>query len=104
MNAITEAFGRDDISAIRSHVANAFAILTVLMLTILLVFSAIYPLVSWHNLFNVKSSIAIRETGPALASFMVCFAVGIPAGIVQRVNWAFNKDFGVAYGKPLAVF
>ncbi|PKN17333.1 MAG: hypothetical protein CVU71_16250 [Deltaproteobacteria bacterium HGW-Deltaproteobacteria-6] len=93
MNAITEAYGKDDIGAIRSHITNALLILTLLMILILLVFFAIYPLIPWNNIFNVKSAAAIRETGPAVASFMVCFAVGVPAGIVQRVQMGMQQGF-----------
>ncbi len=93
MNAIAEAHGKDDKDAIKTHVTNAMVILGIIAGVILVAFFAVYSFVQWGTFFNVKTPLAIRESGPALAVFMVCFAVGVPAGIVQRVQMGLQQGF-----------
>jgi len=93
MNAISEAFGKDDKIAIKAHITNATVILSVIALLILVVFFIVYPHVSWGSFFNVKTQLAINEAGPALAVFMICFAIGVPASIVQRVQMGLQQGF-----------
>ena len=93
MNAVTEAFGKDDEDAMRTHIVNAMVLLIMLSAAILFVFSILYPAVPWGRFFNVSTSLAIQEAGPCLAAFMVCFAIGVPAAIVQRVQMGLQQGF-----------
>jgi O-antigen/teichoic acid export membrane protein len=93
MNAVAEAYARDDRKAIRDHLSNAIVILSVLAVAILAVFFTSYSLVPWGSFFNVTTQLASREAGPALAVFVVCFAVGIPAGLVQYVQMGIQEGF-----------
>ncbi len=93
MNAVAEAFGTDDKAAIKRHIANAMTVLLIIAGAILLLFFSAYPFIDWGGFFNVKSAVAAKESGPALAIFMVCFALGVPAGIVQRVQMGLQQGF-----------
>jgi O-antigen/teichoic acid export membrane protein len=93
LNAVAEAYGRDDVVTLRKHVTNALVILSVIALAILAVFFASYPMINWGSFFNVHSTIALHEAGPALAVFVLCFAVGIPLGVVQRVQMGIQQGF-----------
>lgn len=93
LNAISEANGRDDHEAIRKYVTSGFFILTIISVGILAVFSAAYSFIPWPELFNVKSHLAVREAGPAITVFTVCFALNIPLGIVQRVQLGLQQGF-----------
>lgn len=93
MNAISEANGKDDIKAIRRYISSAFVILSSIAVVILIIFSFAYPFIPWASFFNVKSSLAIQESGLAVAVFMLCFALNIPAGIVQRTQMGLQKGF-----------
>jgi len=93
MNAISEAYGADDKAALKRHISNATVILTVIAIVILVSFFASYPLIDWGVFFNVKSPQAIKESGQALAAFVVCFAVGVPVGIIQRVQMGLQQGF-----------
>jgi O-antigen/teichoic acid export membrane protein len=93
LNAVSEAYGKDDKNAIRVHVANAAVILSGIALFILVSFFLIFPFISWGSFFNVKTQLATDEAGPALAAFMICFALGVPATIVQRVQMGLQRGF-----------
>lgn len=93
LNSVAESNGRDDRLAIRAIVSNGFFVLSIIAGTILLLFAAAYPFVPWFEIFNVKSELARLEAGPALAGFVVCFALGIPLGIVQRVQMGLQQGF-----------
>jgi O-antigen/teichoic acid export membrane protein len=93
MNAVAEAYGNDDKDAIKSHVANAIVILGIVAIVILFLFFIAYPFIRWGAFFNVKTILAIQESGPALTAFIVCFALGIPACIVQRVQMGLQQGF-----------
>jgi O-antigen/teichoic acid export membrane protein len=93
MNAVAEAYGKDDKDAIKRHVANALLILSVIAIIILVSFFISYPFIDWGGFFNVKSNLAMKESGPALAILVICFALGVPAGIVQRVQMGLQQGF-----------
>ena len=93
MNAISEAFGEENWAAMRSYVSSALVAMLLIAISILLVFLSIYPFVNWGTFFNVKTPTAIQEAGPALATFMACFALGVPASIVQRVQLGIQQGF-----------
>lgn len=93
LNSVAEANGRDDIDAIKRYISSAFAILSAIALAILLVFFVINPYVSWPGFFNVKSALASQEADSAVSIFMLCFALNIPAGVVQRAQMALQMSF-----------
>lgn len=93
LNAISEANGRDDQNAIRRYISSALVILGGIAVLILLGFYLIYPLVPWADFLNVKSDLAIRESSVAIAVFVLCFALNIPAGIIQRVQMGLQMGF-----------
>jgi O-antigen/teichoic acid export membrane protein len=43
--------------------------------------------------FNLSSSEAIKEAGPAVAVFIACFALNLPLGIVQRVQSGYQQGY-----------
>lgn len=93
MNAVAEAFGEDDIVGIKRHIANAMTILGIVAFAMVLIFFSFYSFIDWGSFFNVKSPLAMQESGPALAVFTVCFALGVPSGIVQRVQMGLQQGF-----------
>ena len=52
--------------------------------------------IPWQRVFNVKSQKAILEAGPALAVFVVCFAVNLPLGVVQRIQLGYQEGFATS--------
>lgn len=93
LNAISEADGRNDEGNARQAVTSIFFILSGIAALILILFGIIYPFIPWPRVFNVVTPFAIRESGPAMAVFMFCFALNLPFGIVQRVQTGYQQGF-----------
>lgn len=102
LNAVAQASGKDDRGGIKAYVSSGFLTLSGVAIVILLVFAAIYKVVEWPKVFNVKSVEAGAEAGPALAVFVVCFALAIPMGIVQRVQLGLQRGFLASLWQCLA--
>jgi O-antigen/teichoic acid export membrane protein len=93
MNGISRAYGREDLGLARQYISSAFFLLTVIALSVGLLFAIAYPWISWSSFFRVKSPLAMAEAGPAVAAFVVCFLIGIPTGIVTRVQSGYQEGF-----------
>lgn len=91
INAISEADGKEDKDSARIYVSSAFFMLLALAVLNLLVFAAIYPFVSWPDLFNIKSELASREVGFATIALIVCFTLSLPLGVAQRAQMGFQE-------------
>ncbi len=93
VNAISEAHGKDDDEAAQRYMSSAFFILLAVATLLLTIFSLIYPFVSWPHVFNVYSSTAVRESGPAVFVFIVCFLMNLPLDVVQRLQAGYQEGF-----------
>ncbi len=93
LNAVSEANGKDDRQAAVTYVSSAFFMLLGVALFLVLAFILTYPHVSWPNVFNIKSEQAAREAGPAIAVFVIIFALNLPLGVVQRVQMGYQEGY-----------
>jgi O-antigen/teichoic acid export membrane protein len=93
LNAVAAAHGRDDRGAITGFVSSGFFALSAVACLLIIVFGLAYPFVPWFKLFNVETAQARAEAGPALSVLLVCFALAIPIGIVQRVQMGLQRGF-----------
>jgi O-antigen/teichoic acid export membrane protein len=101
LNAVADLNGKEDRPAIREVVSSGFFVLAIIATIILLLFAAAYPLVSWFEIFNVKSELAQLEAGPALAGMVACFALAIPLGVVQRVQTGLQQGYAASLWRCL---
>ena len=93
LNAVSAAHGRDDVAAMQEGISSGMAVLTLVAGLILIGFAIAYPHVAWHELFNVRSPLARAEAGPAVAVFVLCFAIAVPVTVVQRVEIGLQRSF-----------
>jgi O-antigen/teichoic acid export membrane protein len=93
LNSISEANGKNDNNAICKYISSAYVVLGSITLFILLAFNLIYPFVSWADLINVKSTLAIEEVGLTVAVLVSVFSINITAGIIQRVQMGLQMSF-----------
>jgi O-antigen/teichoic acid export membrane protein len=93
LSVLAEDAGRDDRAAARRHVSSAFLALLLVALALGGVFALAYPHVTWSGLLRASSATAARESGPAVAAFLVCFLASMPLGIVTRVRLAHQEGF-----------
>jgi O-antigen/teichoic acid export membrane protein len=86
MNAVAEAYGKEDRDLARECVASAFF----LMLGVALLFTAIgaagYPFLRWQRLFNVRSGAVAAQGARALIVLYGWFVVNIPLGVITRAQ------------------
>lgn len=93
LNSISDAYGRDDREGASRHVSSAFYMLLFISILIAVVFSLVYPYISWAAVFNVTSAQAVAEAGPAMAIFIICILINIPLGVVQRIRLGYQEGF-----------
>ena len=91
LNRVVEANGRGDPGNLRAAVSSGFFLLCGLATALLTVFALVYPLMPWPALFNIGSPEAMAEAGPAVAAFVVTFALGLPLSVVSRVQLGFQE-------------
>ncbi|MGB8013700.1 MAG: oligosaccharide flippase family protein [Terriglobales bacterium] len=93
MNSIAEVHGRQDRDAMRQAIASGCAMLAVVGLAIAAGFLALYPRIDWARVFNVRSALAASEAGPALLLFVLCFALNVPLGAMQRIQLGLQQGY-----------
>jgi len=93
LNGISRSHGKDDRELARQYVSSAFFLLTAIAIAIGIVLAAAYRWIPWGSLFRVQSTQALAEAGPAVAMFIACFLLNIPAGIITRVQSGYQDGF-----------
>ncbi len=85
--------GQHDKAAIRRSVSSTVFILSAIALTICVLFAAAYNYVPWSRIFAVRGALASAEAGPSVMAFVVCFTVGLPFSVVQRVQMGLQESW-----------
>jgi O-antigen/teichoic acid export membrane protein len=93
LNAVANAHGKEDPAAIRDAVSSAVVLLAGIAIVIITVFFWLLSSTDWGHFFNVTSLLARSEAGPATAIFVSCFALNIPADVVQRLQLGLQEGF-----------
>jgi len=93
MNGVASAYGREDYAAIRRIVANGLLVLSLVALAGLALFGAWFPFVSWIDVLGLKDSALESVAARSMAVLAVLFALNIPAGVVQRVQFALQQGY-----------
>ena len=93
VNMVANAMGREDRKAAKESVSSAFWMLSAIAAVVTLGLVAAYPFINTSRLFNVHSPTAIRESGPALLVFFICFAANLPLGVVRSVQAGMQSAF-----------
>lgn len=93
VNAVSQADGRNSREDAITAVSSAFFILSGVAVLLSLVFGSVYSIIPWSRIFNVSSVQAKLEAGPSMAVFFACFALNLPLGVVQRVQFGYQEGF-----------
>ncbi len=93
LNAVAKAHGLNDRRGAQVAVASTFYILCAVALTLLILFLGSYPFISWKAVFNVKSALAIKESGPTMMVLVVTFLINMPLGIIQRIQSGYQEGY-----------
>jgi O-antigen/teichoic acid export membrane protein len=93
LNVIAKAHGKDDIEGVKRALSSAFASLCLISGVLLMLFFVAYRFIPWADFFRVTSPTARFEAGPTLMMFTICFALNLPAGVVQRTQMGLQEGF-----------
>ena len=93
LNFISEFSAKNDNQAAKQCVSSASFMLILVSVALSIFFVFIYPYVDWNEFFNVSSSIAKKETGPAVAVFVACFIVNLPLNLVHRIQMGYQEGY-----------
>jgi O-antigen/teichoic acid export membrane protein len=86
IKVVAESMGREDPRSAQKAIASAFWILGAIAVVLSLAALAVYPFVNTGRLFNVHSALALRESGPSLLIFLMCYLVNLPLGVIFAVE------------------
>jgi O-antigen/teichoic acid export membrane protein len=93
MNAISEAYGKDDRILAREYMTSAFVMMLCIALSLAIAGAAAYPFMPWMRLFNVKSPAVAAEGAQALLVLYAWFVISIPIGVITRAQAGLQKGY-----------
>ena len=91
LNAVARSHGEGNQDLAVRTVSSAFYLLSAVAVLLCVAAIAVSPRVPWGNLLNITSAVAVREAGPAFTTLVVCTALNMPLGIVQRTKMGFQE-------------
>ena len=93
MNAISEAYGKDERRLAREHVTSALVLMLCIAAFLTVAGSISYPFLPWLRVFNVKSQAVATEGSRAFLVLYASFVVNIPLGVVTRAQAGLQKGY-----------
>lgn len=90
-NAVSEGYARKDKNLSGNYVAAAFWSLIAVAALLSAVFFPAWRIVPWDRVFNVKSSLAQTEVGPAVAIAFTIFVLNLPVSLVAKIYGAYQE-------------
>jgi O-antigen/teichoic acid export membrane protein len=93
MNAVSEAYGKDDRPLARECVTSAFALMLCIAAFLVVAGVVGYPFLPWLRLFNVKSEAVAAEGAKAFLVLYGSFVVSIPLGVITRAQAGLQKGY-----------
>jgi O-antigen/teichoic acid export membrane protein len=93
VTALAASSGRHEYDRMTRLVSSAFCMLVAVAGAISVVLLLAYPLVPWQRVFAVTSAEAVRESGPSILAFTLCFAASLPFTLVQRVQTGLQENW-----------
>lgn len=93
LTAVAQSAGQREKHNLRRVVSSAYVAMGLIAVVILITLAIAYPFVSWDRLFNVATPIAIKEAGPAAATFFVILALTGPLALINRIQSGLQEGF-----------
>jgi len=93
LNAVSKANGRNSTEDAQIAVSSTFFILLGIASILFICFISAYPFISWEHVFNVKSPLAIAESGPTMLVLVVMLLINMPLGIIQRIQDGYQEGY-----------
>jgi O-antigen/teichoic acid export membrane protein len=93
MNAVSEAYGKDDRPLAKEYVTSAFALMLCIAAFLAVAGAVGYPFLPWLQLFNVRSEAVAAEGAKAFLVLYGSFVVSIPLGVITRAQAGLQKGY-----------
>jgi O-antigen/teichoic acid export membrane protein len=93
VNAISEAYGKDDRELARRYFTSAFGMLLGIAALLAVAGAVAYPWMPWMRLFNVKSPAVAAEGARALLVLYAWFVINIPLDAAVRVQTGLQRGY-----------
>jgi O-antigen/teichoic acid export membrane protein len=93
INFISEANGNNDPEAARKYISNAFFLLISVSIGFILLVLILNFIMNWGQFFNVASSVARNESGPAVTIFLICFLINLPLNLIPRIQSGYQQGY-----------
>jgi O-antigen/teichoic acid export membrane protein len=93
MNAVSEAYGKDDRPLAKEYVTSAFALMLCIAVILAVAGAVGYPFLPWPKLFNVRSEAVAAEGAKAFLVLYGSFVVNIPLGVITRAQAGLQKGY-----------
>lgn len=93
VNLVASASGADDRVQMREVASSGLSVLVLLALVFVGAAVVSYPLLDWASVFRVTSPLAVKEAGPSLLIFILCFAVGLPASVGPKMQLGLQSGY-----------
>jgi O-antigen/teichoic acid export membrane protein len=93
LNAVSKANSRNNKEEAQIAVSSTFYILLGISCILFLIFLSIYPFIFWKDVFNVKSALAIKESGPTMMVLVITLLINMPLGIIQRIQSGYQEGY-----------
>jgi len=93
MNAISEAYGKDDHRQAREHITSALVLMLAIAAVLAISGAVAYPFLPWMRMLNVKSIAAAQEGAEAFLVLYASFILNIPLGVISRAQSGLQKGY-----------
>ena len=90
-NAVSESYAKDRRDLMQTYVAAAFWSLAGVAAVLGLIFYSLWGSVPWDRVFNVRTTQARAEIGPAVAIAFAMFILNFPFSIIPKIYGAHQE-------------
>lgn len=93
VTCICRARGREDLNLIRKAVTGTLGVLLAFAAALVLCAAITWPLVPWARVLNATTTPVSQDAAAAVAICLLIFVIGLPLGLVQRVQAGFQEEY-----------
>ena len=93
VNAVSEAFGKDDRETIAKHVSTGFFSLIIVAVTLTIATVILVGQVNWSVLFSSSGVVSEHRLRWSVTAAVVPFIAGIPLSVVRQTYMGLQKTF-----------
>lgn len=92
-NALSEAFGRDDLESARGYIQAALLVTVGLCLTAIPLFWILFGLLDWGSLLNIQDQAQLAFATQAFLLVGIAFLINVPMSLSARALTAFQRGY-----------